>query len=255
MSFRCTTLALVFALLFLPDSTWAEAGYVIDKLTVGIHQDNTLDSPILKLFTTGAKLEILKREGDLVQVRGPEGETGWMEAAYLTLEEPAGVVVERLEKRAAELEAQLKGAQEKLKGQGLTGHTGAGSDPSSPDNFEAQLTAALQGNKVLNEQVSAERLKVQQLEAKLTEAEKKAAQPNPGNEALLQQLQEENEALKKTLAETQSETSSRSVSAMEGFFANGYWIGLGVLLLAAAFLSGVYWVERRRRKRYGGFRI
>jgi len=261
MMFRFAVLLIV--LLVIPSAGWAETGYVIDKLTVGVHADKSLDSPILKLFTTGAKLEILKREGELAQVRGPGGETGWMEAGYLTPEEPSRAIVERLEKRTAELETQLKEAQERLKGP--SGEAKPGPDASSSGKSAAQLALLEQENEVLKQQVSAERARVEQFQAKLAEAEKNAGRSNPVDETLLDQLRQENEALKKTLTEAQEkakimkeegkQAEGRVASAIGGFFAEGYWIALFALVLTAAFLSGMYWRDHRHRRRYGGFRI
>jgi SH3 domain protein len=250
MTSRFSTLSIAFLLLVIAGASRGETGYVIDKLTIGIHADKSLNSPILKLFNTGAKLEILKREGDFIQVRGPAGETGWVEAAYLTMEEPAQAVVERLEKRISGLESQLKEAQEKQKGQGSADPKGA-----TPAGNEATL-ALSQQNETLKQQVSAERTKVEQLQAKLTEAGKSAAPGNSaGDETLLRDLQQENAALKESLAEAIEKIPTGIDSVMSSFLGNGFWIGLAVLSLVASFFLGMHWVERRRRKRFGGFRL
>jgi SH3 domain protein len=246
---RSVTLNIALALLVFMGASQAETGYVIDKLTIGIHADKSPDSPILKLFTTGDKFEVLKREGDFIQVRGPKGEIGWVEAGYLTMEEPARAVVERLEKRTSELETQLKAAQEKTKGQST-------SDPQGPPPPSNEATLALsQQNETLKQQISAERLKVEQLQAKLAAAGKNATPSNSENEALLQHLRLENQALKESLTEAIEKIPTGIDSVANTILGNGYWIGLAILLLVASFWSGMYWVDRRRRKRYGGFRL
>jgi len=69
----------------------AQTRYVSDQLKVGIHAGQTLDSPILALVASGTALEELRRAGELVQVRTPDGITGWVDGAYLASNPPAEV--------------------------------------------------------------------------------------------------------------------------------------------------------------------
>ena len=61
-------------------SACAETAYIIDKLLVGLHEDKALNSAIIKLLPTGTRLFIIKREGNLAQVKTPGGTTGWVDA-------------------------------------------------------------------------------------------------------------------------------------------------------------------------------
>jgi len=67
----------------------AENAYVIDKLLVGVHQDQNLTSAIIKVLPTGTKLEVLKREGELALVKDAQGASGWVDSAYLMEAAPA----------------------------------------------------------------------------------------------------------------------------------------------------------------------
>ena len=88
--------------------------FVIDKLLVGVHQERSLDSPIIKAFPTGTVLEVLKREGELAQVRGPGNVIGWVDAVYLTGEQPASAKLADIETQNQKLREDLKAANDKL---------------------------------------------------------------------------------------------------------------------------------------------
>ena len=44
----------VLAIVIMPLAIMAETVYVIDKLLVGVHEDKTLESPIIKVLPTGS---------------------------------------------------------------------------------------------------------------------------------------------------------------------------------------------------------
>ena len=90
-----------------------ETVYVTDKLLVGVHAEKTVDSPILKVFPSGTTFEVLKREGDFAQVKGPDGITGWVDASYLTADQPAAATVQMLEAQNRQLTDNVKTAEAK----------------------------------------------------------------------------------------------------------------------------------------------
>lgn len=59
-------------------SSAAEFAFVIDKLLVGIHQEENLNSAIVKVLPTGSKLEVLARKGKRRRSRTPRVSwAGW----------------------------------------------------------------------------------------------------------------------------------------------------------------------------------
>ena len=62
-----------FLLPFIPVTLQAETVYIKDSLLVGLHEEKSIDSAILKVLPTGTALEVLKRENDFVNVRSPKG--------------------------------------------------------------------------------------------------------------------------------------------------------------------------------------
>jgi SH3 domain protein len=80
----------------------AETAYVTDSLRLGLHHtDDTSDKPFENLVS-GTPLEIIDRNTNYAHVRTPDGQEGWVKAAYLVEIKPAQL-------RVAELEAELAG--------------------------------------------------------------------------------------------------------------------------------------------------
>jgi len=80
----------------------AETAYVTDSLRLGLYRsDDTSEKPIVNLVS-GTPLEVLDRSTGYAHVRTPDGEEGWVKAAYLVDDKPAQL-------RVAELEAELAG--------------------------------------------------------------------------------------------------------------------------------------------------
>jgi len=220
----------------------AESAYVIDKLLVGIHRDKSLDSPIIKVLPTGTELEVLERDGELALVRGPEGEEGWIDAGYLMPEQPAALVVDRLERENRELERRLAEAEARL------GRMGEPRGESAAEAAEAGT---------LERKLASERLRAGELAARISELQGKL-QASSAKAARVGELEARIEAL-------QAELEAFGSAAGEG---GGAVLAIGRLLLGskaavicllglllAAFLGGMFAMDSIQRKRHGGFRL
>ena len=75
-----------------------------------VHQDQDLNSAIIKVLPTGTKLEVVRREGELALIKDPGGTSGWVDAAYLMEEVPAALKLKQLVDENAALTAKLKAA-------------------------------------------------------------------------------------------------------------------------------------------------
>ena len=102
---------IVFTAVMAAPLAYAETAYVIDRLLVPIHAEQSLDSEIAKVVPTGTPLEVMKRTTEWAQVRALDGTTGWIDAAYLMAELPAQRIAsdlasenDSLKTRIAELE-------------------------------------------------------------------------------------------------------------------------------------------------------
>lgn len=247
---------------------WAETVYVIDKLLVGVHSEKSLDSPIVKALPTGTQLEVVKREGDLAQIKGPEGVTGWVDAVYLSKEQPAALLLEGLEAQNRKLAEQLTTAQAKLGELAAEGQATVEATQQAESGKAGELERQLDD---VRRQLESERTRAGELQSKLA-----AIQNTPAADArALADLTQENAALKRELEEAQikairaSETAQASMpsaadaNSSEGaIFLVGRWsisatVIVGVLLgaLLTGLIAGIWLMDARQRRRLGGFRF
>ena len=251
----------IMLLLLLPVlAVHAETVYITDKLNVGLHEDQALDSPISLVLPSGTGLEVIKREDKLSFVRTASGVNGWVDNSYLVAASPASEQLNTLTARNASLEQQLKSLQA-----GGTASSGSAND-----------LAKLSGDyAALQQQFRSERLKVGELEVTLAELRKRLGQDSD-SEALYREidsLRETNKALEIKLAGAQPDAAaagtegsgvdmSQSASAT-GTSSNTHNIGFSwrnllimvLVLISIGLATGVYLMDYMNRRRHGGFRI
>lgn len=216
----------------------AETGFIIDKVEVGLHQDKTADSPILKLLTTGTRLEILARDGKQARVRDPEGVVGWIDARYLTGDKSTRQLLTEAEAEIARLKSELKAAQSAT----------ALQDPS-------QLETLRQENEKLKQQLMSEKLKAGELQAELTELRKQTV---PADIAA---LTSENRRLAAAGNPAINQPDPKTLRGrLLGYFADEErgprrWLVTLLITLAVGLGLGAYLIDYLNRRRHGGFRI
>lgn len=107
---------LIAILLSLPIfAVGAESGYITQSLNIGIHENASLKSTILKLVPSGTELEILERDDhDRARVRTIDGMEGWVDARYLKPGIPAPRRVKELEEELLQAATELAGAREQV---------------------------------------------------------------------------------------------------------------------------------------------
>ncbi|MGH8587126.1 MAG: hypothetical protein ACREWE_13425 [Gammaproteobacteria bacterium] len=198
---------------------------MIDKLVAGVHRDPKPKSPLTHAFPTGTKLQILKRKGSMARVRGPAGETGWVEGDYLMTEMPARLAVAILEDEKRE----IKEENELLKTQ--LANTAAEPGDRAPSPYGPGL-----------DQCAAERDKQTELARKLAEAESACASAGPSRNveptALPSDPTERWPAMRTALALMKAEIT-----------------GVVFLILVLGVALGAYAADYLQRRRHGGFRI
>lgn len=248
--------ALVLLLAAIP-CAGAETVFVIDKLLVGVHQDQDLNSAIIKVLPTGTKLEVLTRKGELAKVKDPEGVSGWVDAAYLMDEPPAEAQLQQLQQDRQALADRLKALE-------ANASTAADSN-GQPPGGNPKVDALTNENTSLKSQLSAQKLKNAELEAELGELRKTAANAALGGGSVASELQTANLNLKRELEAAVEQNNALQAriggdqpltALVAGFnlLSTPVLIGLG-LLLAAAFAAGAYLVDYLSRRRHGGFRV
>ncbi|MGR8920064.1 MAG: TIGR04211 family SH3 domain-containing protein [Gammaproteobacteria bacterium] len=231
----------------------AEPNYVIDKLLVGVHAEKNLDSAIVKVLPTGTRLEVLARDGELAQIEDPEGVRGWVDAAYLTADQPAAVQLAALEREKAALEQQLAAARS------------AGGAAAGDGADRGSLDELMKENMSLKGKLSDERLRAGRLQAEnatlKAEVQSNAAPPDARIVELERDRDELREALDEAteqVAELSARASLTDIAALVPLVFREYALAAGllaVLLLALGFGGGVYLVDLLNRRRHGGFRV
>ena len=228
-------LRLISVLLLFPNTVFAETAYIIDKIQVGIHEESTLNSPILKLVGTGAQLDVIQRGVDMSEVVDPDGTKGWVNTAYLIDNKPG--TTSNNNSQVADLEAKLQLSEAEI------------------NKLKTQLSES--DNTLNNEEVTALRLRVGELQAKLTEERKKnnEATPTMDNNAIANMV-EQNANLKQTIASLQSEIEQAQQTDTFAISKplQEYWRWLLVPLFIGIFI-GIFFYDQYKRHQHGGFRV
>lgn len=228
----------------------ADTAYVIDKLLVGVHKDQALDSAIIKVYPTGTQLQVLKREKDLAEIKGPDGTTGWVDSGYLMKDKPAALQLGQLKKENKELKAELEAQKDKT----------AEASPNPAAGGSHALQQLQKSNEQLKQQLATERLNVGELKAKLADAARKADSSSSENKTAMAQLRKTNAELRSQLAALHSQSGTGAAaldSRVLGWLdlTRPQLIALGVLLLLIAFVAGIYFMDALHRRKHGGFRV
>ena len=228
--------------------------YITDKLNVGLHEEKTLDSPIVAVLPSGTELELVKREDNFSFVSDKKGTTGWVDNSYLLDEAPAGEQVKTLTARNASLVQQLKSLQ-----------AGNGNSPANSE----QLAKLQKENDSLQQQYNSERLKTGELQVTIAELRKRLGQNND-TDALYQEidtLKETNKDLEvklanaldnRTVAADAAGPIAEPVTAANDNSIKFSWKNLAIItsvLFVIGLAAGVYLMDFLNRRRHGGFRI
>lgn len=108
-------------LLLAPVAQAAKTVYVSDQLEVPLYDIQGDASEVIRHVAVGDPLEVIKRDGELLQVRAPGGELGWIAAELVIGETPPRMRLLAMEAERAELRAKLRAAEGKLVAAGVTG--------------------------------------------------------------------------------------------------------------------------------------
>ncbi len=235
----------------------AETVYVIDNIMAGIYQEQSLDSPVVKLIPTGTKLNVISRENDLVQVETDDGLKGWIGTNYIMDEVPARTIVDQIHAENAKIKYELENAQQKIRSLTQAGNTAAKTTVAGPSPEIDQLQKQ---NKELNKQFNAERLKVGQLQAELTELRNRMGQGLDADALYeqIEQLQNDNKNLQAQVQNTVFDGNPDDGTTPITAISNMNWRSIAISLavsLVIGIILGIALLDYYSRKRHGGFRI
>ena len=284
---------IMFSLFFYLQPLQAKTFYVTDKVLVGVYEQATTDSNLIKALPTGTPIEILEREGEYAKVRSPDGTTGWVETSYLIDHKPAQLVVldltdqqkqtnEQLSLAQAELEAtqkQLVDAKAKTNTNADEKNNKLNKEISNLENNSNKLkkelsaikkqlknkaqqhTATVKQNKQLQETIIELRKKKKtDPEAKAAKTTTPSATSPTKDDKEIEKLRSSNKQLQTTLDQIRTAldlpASATSMPEDDAISVKLLWIFLGALILAlSGFIAGIKWLDWRNLKRHGGFRI
>ena len=70
------------------------AAHITDKLLAGLYEEPSSAQKPVKLLSSGTPVEVLEKRGGYQRVKLADGIEGWVNASYVTDEEPAQVKLE-----------------------------------------------------------------------------------------------------------------------------------------------------------------
>lgn len=226
----------------------AETAFVIDKLLVGVHQEEDLTSAIMKVLPTGTKLEVVARKGEIAKIKDPDGVTGWVDAAYLMKSAPAADLLEQLKLDKQALADRVRALE---------------SSKATPGGPPAAVDALTNENTEIKSQLSAQKLKNSELETTLADLRKNApttpgggtvaAELQTANLELKEKLEQAQEAIEALRAQQPSSSPLDRIRAASSGTLNALLV-LGIML-CMGFGGGLYLMDYLNRRRHGGFRV
>ena len=243
----CSNAGLIFFLLSLiPVNIQAETVYITDSLLVGLHEEKSIDSAILKVVPTGTALEVINRDGDFVHVRDPKGVSGWIGISYLMTNNPdknETVDAGASQSKIRELEAELQNIRMQQ----------AKPDQENIINSDEIAKLKIQNEK-LRQQIKSDKLKSGELQANLAELRNKISQSGNSNKLSnkIQLLTEKNTKLENDIKQLQKGANTEMPGSDISNVFNPI-IAAGVALLIGL-LMGILLMDWRGRRRYGGLR-
>ena len=245
------TLFVNFLLLVIlaPAAAGAASVYITDKLNVGLHEDKTLDSPIVVVLPSGTELQLVKKEDNLSFVNSKDGVSGWIDNSYLMTDPPASARLKTLAAQNSALEKQLQSLQAGGQGQAANG---------------TQLAALTSKNAELQQQLKSERVKTGEMQVSITELKKRLGSDNDTDtlykeiDALKASNKDLQVKLSNAMANNATEVAGTAPATTANRAAGLGWKRLGlimVLLLIIGLSLGIYLMDYLNRRRHGGFRI
>ena len=261
MTRNVAVLCLLLIITCLSTVARAETGYVVDRLMVGLHADKALDSAIIKVIATGTELKIIDRDGGLVLVEDPDGDTGWIDNTYLMNEQPARQLLQDVQEKNDRLEVELENAKLQINEQ--EERLGQAIKTDTPQLDPKQIKVLSQENATLNQQFKEERLKTGELQARITELRNRMAQTENIDidtfENRIKQLEQENQLLGQQLKANDINTLETAIAPLKnGIVSNIDWRSLLVIIavvLIIGIVTGGFLLDYLNRRRHGGYRI
>jgi len=233
--------------------------YVTDKILLGVHQAPSEDSTIVKSVPSGTALEVLQTQDNFTRVRTPDGTEGWVASSYLMSQQPAQQVLADLHAKAdkdrkdvAALRDQLHVKDNELKEQ-----------KAKYAALQKQLGAATAGSADAKALAEA-KARVQSLQDKLAalkkQETKQAQELDTPSQAEIKKIHDRNMELQARIEMARASLNGKKLPPADELAAvrpkfPPWYLGLLAAFALLGFIGGVLFLDRRYRKRHGGFRV
>ncbi len=230
--------------------TIAETIYIDDKAMAGLHQDKSVDSPIIKVLPSGTTLEIIRRDTPMSQVKDPGGASGWIDNKYLADTAPGRAQLQTALDQISKLEVEIAGFKS---GAGTT------TNINTTGQSTETLAAVTNENEELKQLLKSERLRIGELQTQTAELRNKLAK-NTGDNDLMKQLDtlaREKAQLERELNDIRAvaQPSNNKINFEIGEFNWKKMLISIAISLFAGFITGLFVLDWINRRRHGGFRV
>ncbi|HEX22150.1 MAG TPA: TIGR04211 family SH3 domain-containing protein [Chromatiales bacterium] len=253
----------------------AHAAFITDRIEVPVYAEKHNQGAVLKKLLSGTQVDILMKDGEFARISARDGTSGWVEFKYISAEKPLGLEYLELRSQYKTLQQELAAARQA---------PAAPQETTSPGISEKELVSLRRDAKDtrwMKAEMSKAREQAKKLDAELKTLRANAKKQNESSSAAqdavqeeLTQLRAQNQDLEARLAAALLINEEQSIAAAAVKVAaadiettpvsheNNVWpVNLEWFLgsLAATFILGVIggirWLDRRIRKKHGGFRI
>ena len=242
-----------------------QAEFVTDKIVIEVRSQRLSQGAVLKTLPSGSAVEVLMKDGDYTRIRTIDNITGWVQAQFLTNEQPTQIAYLTLLAKSKVLEAKLKTAE-------ANAGEGGGDGIDIAEIEELRKRAADAGWMRVELKKARERLT--EIESKM----KSSGKAVNSSQEELNTLRNQNKELQarlsasalinKQVSEQQETTiqqggiastmqnSDEHSSDTQSWAVNIEWF-LGSILVALiiGLVGGMSWLDKRMRQRHGGFRL
>jgi len=247
----------------------SHAAFITDKIVIEVRTERFDQGAILKELSSGASVEVLMSDGKYTRVRTTDNITGWVNSKFLSNEKPSQLEHLELLSKIKTTEEKLRVAEKKL--------ADAPAADTGSANSEEIETLKKQAKDVrwMKAEMQKARSRAETAEEKLKAELKKRSSKGKENDDAKQHLEDlrtQNNELETRLAaallvnKQQREPANiepapaafvaTPTTIDDGRIVNLQWfLGSLFVALVIGFIAGLTWLDKRIRRRHGGFRI
>ena len=256
-------LLICLSIIFWHSNASSETAYVTDKMRVGIYASQDLNSKILKILSTGDRLEIVRETELMSLVIDDSGMQGWIDKNYLMKNKPAAMLLKDVSEKSNRDVLQQKATNVPKANHATTDDKNTKTNDLKKNNtrLKTKLAQVLPRVKQCESRASILEKKNERLNEELTikcasaDMISEDTVPLIDYQKLEKRLTDLTSSINDQVTEKQppSENNSNPVSIIKHYW---LWIvATMVVLIVFGAVIGAYLLDYSNRRRHGGFRI